>query len=143
RRPAGHARSRCACRGRRARSRDRPRCAPPCRRRRSPASSRILWLQTVRAALAPLWAKAQVAYTLAICVDLRKMLVANLRERLSLVHDGRAVDVASASEGRFASDPQAVYEDWDAFVDWASGAGDGHGEPYDPEALAAPVPRPR
>ena len=71
------------------------------------------------------------------------MLVANLRDRLSLVHDGRAVDVARASDGRFASDPQAVYEDWDAFVAWASGLGDAHGEPYDPAALAAPVPRPR
>jgi 2-keto-4-pentenoate hydratase/2-oxohepta-3-ene-1,7-dioic acid hydratase in catechol pathway len=71
------------------------------------------------------------------------MLVANLRERLSLVQDSRAVDVARVSDERFASDPQAVYEDWDAFVDWASGLGDGHGEPYDPDALAAPVPRPR
>jgi 2-keto-4-pentenoate hydratase/2-oxohepta-3-ene-1,7-dioic acid hydratase in catechol pathway len=71
------------------------------------------------------------------------MLVANLRDRLSLVHDGRAVDVARASGGRFASDAQAVYDDWDAFVDWASTLGDGHDEPYDPDALAAPVPRPR
>jgi 2-keto-4-pentenoate hydratase/2-oxohepta-3-ene-1,7-dioic acid hydratase in catechol pathway len=71
------------------------------------------------------------------------MFVANLQDRLSLVHDGRAVDVERASRGRFASDPQAVYDDWDAFVGWASSVGDGHGEPYDPGDLDAPVPRPR
>ncbi len=71
------------------------------------------------------------------------MLVANLRDRLSLVHNGRAVDVERASGGRFASDPQAVYDEWDAFAGWASSVRDGHGEPYDPRDLDAPVPRPR
>lgn len=65
-------------------------------------------------------------------------------------HNGRAVvvlsdgiaDVERASQGRFSSDLMALYEDWDAFVEFAAGIT----EPTDilnAEALGNPVPQPR
>jgi 2,4-didehydro-3-deoxy-L-rhamnonate hydrolase len=65
-------------------------------------------------------------------------------------HNGRAVvvlnegiaDVERASQGRFGSDVMALYEDWDAFVEFAAGIT----TPTDAmttEALGNPVPRPR
>jgi 2-keto-4-pentenoate hydratase/2-oxohepta-3-ene-1,7-dioic acid hydratase in catechol pathway len=70
------------------------------------------------------------------------MHLGNLEGRLSLLQNGRALDVERASVGRFGSDPQAVYDDWDAFADWASGADLDAAEPY-AGGLGAPVPRPR
>jgi 2-keto-4-pentenoate hydratase/2-oxohepta-3-ene-1,7-dioic acid hydratase in catechol pathway len=69
------------------------------------------------------------------------MRLANLANRLTLLRDGLALDVETASEGRFASDPQAVYDEWDAFLLWANGAHGG--APFDPSQLGPPVPRPR
>jgi 2-keto-4-pentenoate hydratase/2-oxohepta-3-ene-1,7-dioic acid hydratase in catechol pathway len=69
------------------------------------------------------------------------MRLANLANRLTLLRDGLALDVEKASEGRFASDPQAIYDDWDVLLEWASSAPGG--EPFDPAALGPPVPRPR
>ena len=69
------------------------------------------------------------------------MRLANLANRLTLLRDGLALDVEEASEGRFASDPQAVYDEWDALVEWAGGAHGG--APLDPTLLGPPVPRPR
>ena len=69
------------------------------------------------------------------------MRLANLANRLTLLRDGLALDVETASEGRFASDPQAVYDEWDAFLLWANGAQGG--APFDPSQLGPPVPRPR
>jgi 2,4-didehydro-3-deoxy-L-rhamnonate hydrolase len=76
------------------------------------------------------------------------MRLANLDDRLVLLGaDGGAIDVQQASAGRFGPDPQAVYDDWDAFAAWAADAGtgvaDGAGAPVDPARLGAPVPRPR
>jgi 2-keto-4-pentenoate hydratase/2-oxohepta-3-ene-1,7-dioic acid hydratase in catechol pathway len=71
------------------------------------------------------------------------MLLASLHDRLTLVHNGSALDVERASGGRFGSDPQAVYEDWDAFAGWAASADFAGAEPYDAGALGAPAPRPR
>jgi 2,4-diketo-3-deoxy-L-fuconate hydrolase len=68
------------------------------------------------------------------------MLLANLDSRLTLIREGLALDVERASEGRFDSDPQAVYGRWDEFCAWDAPAG---GEPYDAPALGPPVPRPR
>lgn len=67
--------------------------------------------------------------------------VANLAGRLVLLVDGGAVDVATASGGRWGPDPMSPYEDWDAFAAWAGDPG--AGEPYDELLLEAPVPRPR
>ncbi|HEY1507541.1 MAG TPA: fumarylacetoacetate hydrolase family protein [Solirubrobacteraceae bacterium] len=71
------------------------------------------------------------------------MFVANFEGRLTLVRDGGALDVQRASDGRFASDPQAVYEQWDEFSRWASEAELAPDEPVDHARLGPPVPRPR
>jgi len=42
--------------------------------------------------------------------------------RLKLILADGILDVAKASDGRFASDPQAIYAQWDAFVEWAVSA---------------------
>lgn len=75
------------------------------------------------------------------------MRVANLKGRLVVVVDGAvggdaAIDVAEASGGRFGADPQAVFAEWDAFRDWASGLDAARGAPFAVEDLGAPVPRP-
>jgi 2-keto-4-pentenoate hydratase/2-oxohepta-3-ene-1,7-dioic acid hydratase in catechol pathway len=70
------------------------------------------------------------------------MRLANLASRLAIVHDGAAIDVEGASQARFSSDPQAVYEDWEAFRAWAPSA-PGPAQPFDPAELGPPVPRPR
>ncbi|MBB6390703.1 fumarylacetoacetate hydrolase family protein [Microbacterium thalassium] len=70
------------------------------------------------------------------------MRIANLAGRLALVtRGGTAVDVATASEGRFGPDPMSAYADWDAFAAWAAGA-DAAGEAFDRADLGPPVPRP-
>ncbi|MFH8802110.1 fumarylacetoacetate hydrolase family protein [Streptomyces sp. NPDC017936] len=71
------------------------------------------------------------------------MRIANLSGRLVLVVDGLAVDVEEASGGRFTADPQAVYERWKEFRQWAAQARLPEGSPFDPAALGAPVPAPR
>lgn len=71
------------------------------------------------------------------------MRIANLSGRLVIVVDGGAVDVEEASNGRFSSDPQAVYDSWDDFLAWASTASLSPTEAIDFAALDAPAPRPR
>ena len=71
------------------------------------------------------------------------MRIANLSGRLSIVADGRALDVETASGGEFSSDPQAVYERWDEFVAWATAADAGAAVAYSDDDLGAPTPRPR
>ncbi|MEU9636334.1 fumarylacetoacetate hydrolase family protein [Streptomyces tendae] len=71
------------------------------------------------------------------------MRIANLSGRLVLDIDGLAVDVENASDGRFAADPQAVYERWEEFRDWAARARLPEGSPFDPARLGAPAPAPR
>lgn len=73
------------------------------------------------------------------------MRLVNAAGRLTLMlEDDRGIDVETASGGRFAADPQAVYEVWDEFREWAAG---NHGVEgtiaVDDDALGAPVPRPR
>ncbi len=69
------------------------------------------------------------------------MRLANYDSRATLLVPGGGVDVATASEGRFGPDPQAVYADWPAFRAWAEG---GHAATFavDEDRLGAPVPRP-
>jgi 2-keto-4-pentenoate hydratase/2-oxohepta-3-ene-1,7-dioic acid hydratase in catechol pathway len=72
------------------------------------------------------------------------MRIANAANRLALLNGESTVDVAAASAGRFDSDPQAIYERWDEFVLWASGAERAGGESaLDLAALGSPSPRPR
>jgi 2-keto-4-pentenoate hydratase/2-oxohepta-3-ene-1,7-dioic acid hydratase in catechol pathway len=56
-------------------------------------------------------------------------VLANVLGRATIVTDEGGIDVERASEDRFAADPQALYDRWDEFLDWAAGY-----EP-DPERL--------
>lgn len=72
------------------------------------------------------------------------MRILNLDGRLQVLVDDRAVDVETASNGHFGSDPQAVYARWAEFVEWAGGlAIDGQGTPVEAKAIGSPVPEPR
>jgi 2,4-didehydro-3-deoxy-L-rhamnonate hydrolase len=70
------------------------------------------------------------------------MRIANVRDRLTLLTDGTAIDVHTASDGRFAADPQAVFAEWAAFRAWAQSARSGSTGPIDDADLGAPAPRP-
>jgi 2-keto-4-pentenoate hydratase/2-oxohepta-3-ene-1,7-dioic acid hydratase in catechol pathway len=73
------------------------------------------------------------------------MKLANIDGRAALVFtsngDELALDVETASDGKWSSDPQAVYADWDGFVAWAATVEPG-GVAFDRGTLGAPVPRP-
>src|SRR6201987_4493497 len=69
------------------------------------------------------------------------MRIGNLDGRLTLFRDAGAVDVEQASGGAFSADPQAVYGRWDEFCRWAA-QNPGTPQPYSPEKLGPPVPRP-
>ena len=71
------------------------------------------------------------------------MRIANITNRLAIVTEGGAVDVAAASGGRFGPDPQSVYDEWAAFIRWARAADLPSPSPLDFDALGSPVPRPR
>lgn len=75
------------------------------------------------------------------------MKIANLDGRAVLVTDAGARDIAAASGGRFGPDPQALFDDWAAFAEWASSEGADAAAAasvaFDVTALGAPVPRPR
>jgi 2,4-didehydro-3-deoxy-L-rhamnonate hydrolase len=68
--------------------------------------------------------------------------IANLSGRLALVTDAGAIDVESASAGRFSSDPQRIYERWAEFVEWAKTPPSAEPLPIDPKKLGPPAPRP-
>lgn len=71
------------------------------------------------------------------------MRIYNLAGRLALgAGQGTAVDVETASGGRFPADVQAVYERWEEFAGWARGYSGPAGSPVDEERLGPPVPRP-
>ncbi|GLI26949.1 fumarylacetoacetate hydrolase [Agromyces rhizosphaerae] len=70
------------------------------------------------------------------------MRIANRSSRLVLISGDRALDVELASEGRFGSDPQAVYADWEEFIEWARQQDASSGERYEAAELDAAVPRP-
>jgi 2-keto-4-pentenoate hydratase/2-oxohepta-3-ene-1,7-dioic acid hydratase in catechol pathway len=70
------------------------------------------------------------------------MKIANIDGRAALVIGDQFADIAEASDGRFGPDPMSLYEEWDAFVEFASGVSDGTA-PLVESALANPVPRPR
>ena len=75
------------------------------------------------------------------------MRIANLEGRLVVVtgdpgHE-LAYDVEKNSSGRFAAEPQAVYEDWEAFTTWAAAAQWEDGSTFTADDLGSPVPTPR
>lgn len=71
------------------------------------------------------------------------MRLANLKGRSTLIRDGKALDVESASGGRFGAEPMAVFTDWRGFHEWATTADYSTATPYAEEDLLAPVPSPR
>lgn len=71
------------------------------------------------------------------------MRIANLSGRLAVIVDGGAVDVEKASDGRFAADPQAVYERWEEFRSWVAATDLPAGAVFEPAELDSPVPAPR
>jgi 2,4-diketo-3-deoxy-L-fuconate hydrolase len=72
------------------------------------------------------------------------MRIANVAGRASLIDGaGIGLDVEKASDGQFTSDPQMLFEQWDALLEWA-GSRDGAGDfRVDPDELGAPTPAPR
>lgn len=73
------------------------------------------------------------------------MRLANQQGRLTLVTTDGAVDVATASAGRFGPDPQSAYRDWAALRTWAGSAdlASAVTGPVDDTRLGPVVPRPR
>jgi len=70
------------------------------------------------------------------------MRIANVAGRLSLVDVGGMLDVEKASDGRFSSDPSAVYARWDEFREWADSAPPPD-RPLDAAPLGPPSAAPR
>jgi 2,4-diketo-3-deoxy-L-fuconate hydrolase len=68
--------------------------------------------------------------------------LANLDGRAALILGDQIADVAVASNGRFGSDPMGLYDEWDAFRDFAATVTTGTGPLVEAE-LCNPVPRPR
>lgn len=73
------------------------------------------------------------------------MRVANLAGRLALITaDGqRALDVNQASDRRFSSEPQQVYERWSEFASWASSVDLSPATPFIAATLGPPSPVPK
>ncbi|MGW3769546.1 fumarylacetoacetate hydrolase family protein [Actinomadura verrucosospora] len=71
------------------------------------------------------------------------MRIANHAGRAVLVvADGKAADVATASDGRFGPDPQSLYDRWDAFTAWAATAAPVPDVEIDAARLGPPSPAP-
>lgn len=70
------------------------------------------------------------------------MRIGNLSDRLVLVTDTGAIDVEKSSAGRLGADPQAVYERWHEFRDWAAAASTDDAVPFRLDELGPPAPRP-
>jgi 2-keto-4-pentenoate hydratase/2-oxohepta-3-ene-1,7-dioic acid hydratase in catechol pathway len=74
------------------------------------------------------------------------MKLGNIDGRAALVFGpddaATALDVETASSGTFGSDPQALFDDWQAFSSWAATVEAG-GSPIERSRLGAPVPRPK
>ena len=68
--------------------------------------------------------------------------IAALNGRAVLVDGSNAIDVAEASDGRFGSDPMALYNDWPGFTSWARTIEPGAGSPFERQSLTCPVPAP-
>ena len=73
---------------------------------------------------------------------LSTMRLFNLAGRLSTFIDGSVTDVAAASDNRFSSDPQSMFDDWNALAAWGESVGARGIGDVDTQLLQAPVPRP-
>lgn len=70
------------------------------------------------------------------------MRIANHAGRLTILTADGGVDVETTSGGVFSPDPQAVYDRWEEFTEWAAHATLTDTAPIDNDALGPPVPRP-
>jgi 2-keto-4-pentenoate hydratase/2-oxohepta-3-ene-1,7-dioic acid hydratase in catechol pathway len=70
------------------------------------------------------------------------MRILNLDGRLSLAVDDGAVDVETATGGRFSADVMSVYERWEEFLNWARQYSGGPDRVVTDAAVGPPVPRP-
>jgi 2,4-diketo-3-deoxy-L-fuconate hydrolase len=69
--------------------------------------------------------------------------LANLDGRATAIIAGGAVDVASASNGRFGPDILPIYDHWTEFVEFAETLDGADSVPFDDTDLGPPVPLPR
>ncbi|HEY5854192.1 MAG TPA: fumarylacetoacetate hydrolase family protein [Aldersonia sp.] len=70
------------------------------------------------------------------------MRVVNQSGRLKIVTGNGVIDVEQSSRQRFSADPQAIFDRWGEFLEWAGSASFGDTEPLIESQLQAPVPRP-
>lgn len=70
------------------------------------------------------------------------MRVANQAGRLQVVADWIAVDVETASGGRFSAEPQQIYDRWDEFTAWAATVDFTDGAPVSSRSWAPRFPGP-
>jgi 2,4-didehydro-3-deoxy-L-rhamnonate hydrolase len=72
------------------------------------------------------------------------MRIANVAGRTTLLDSaGGGLDIEKASDGRFAADPQALFEQWDEFREWAAANAGRADVAVDAADLGAPTPWPR
>ena len=71
------------------------------------------------------------------------MRIANVRDRLCIVTSDGAIDVHTASKGRFPADAAEVYDHWSEFREWAEAGVDAEATAYVPEDVGSPSPQPR
>jgi 2,4-diketo-3-deoxy-L-fuconate hydrolase len=71
------------------------------------------------------------------------MRIGNLSGRLTIFTDAGGIDVEKASAGQFGSDPQAIYDRWDEFRQWADAVEFGNdASAFAMTDLGPPTPRP-
>lgn len=71
------------------------------------------------------------------------MRLINIDNRLHIRSGSADIDVAAASEGQFAADPQAIYDRWDEFVSWVGTRNGALSGRVSSGPVGPPVPRPR
>ncbi|MEN9751798.1 MAG: hypothetical protein RLZZ600_845 [Actinomycetota bacterium] len=71
------------------------------------------------------------------------MKFASIRDRASvIIADGQALDLETASSGRFSPEPQAAFEQWDEIRAWLEHADYSLAQAFEESDLGLPTPRP-
>ncbi|MGB8791804.1 MAG: fumarylacetoacetate hydrolase family protein [Mycobacterium sp.] len=71
------------------------------------------------------------------------MRIGTLNHRYHALAGNLALDIAEASDGRFAPDGFDIFERWGELAGWVSTVPDSAYRPFDTDALGPPVPMPR
>lgn len=71
------------------------------------------------------------------------MKLGKINGRSVLISDSTALDIETASAGKFSSSTRAVLEDWDSFKAWGTTSDFSQAVPFSPKDLEAPVDEPR